>query len=169
MRIKVRRAVWNVVCALFFRPFGTPYLWWWRRCVLSLFGAKVHRKAMVYSSVRIWAPWQLRMERGSCLGPRVECYNQALVYLQEGATVSQRVTLCTAGHTTDEPNNAHSGLLVAPITLHKDCWIGMQAFIGMGVEVGERAVVGATASVFKDVEPATIIGGNPAKIIGTSK
>ena len=35
----------------------------------------------------------------------------------------------------------------------------------MGVEIGEEAIVGATASVFKDVEPWTIVGGNPAKII----
>ena len=35
----------------------------------------------------------------------------------------------------------------------------------MGVEIGEYAIVGATASVFKDVEPYTIVGGNPAKVI----
>lgn len=39
------------------------------------------------------------------------------------------------------------------------------AFIGMGVTVGEGAVVGARAAVFKDVEPWTVVGGNPAKFI----
>ena len=166
VKTKLRRALWNVVCALLFRPFGTRFLWQWRRLVLEAFGAKVHRKAMVYSSVRIWAPWNLRMERGSCLGPRVVCYNQAKVTLEENATVSQGVTLCTAGHSTDAPNNAESGLIIAPITIHKDAWIGMQAFVNMGVEVGEGAIVGARAAVFKDVEPCTIVGGNPAKVIG---
>ncbi len=37
--------------------------------------------------------------------------------------------------------------------------------IGMGVEIGEGAVVGATASVYKSVEPWTVVGGNPAKVV----
>lgn len=35
----------------------------------------------------------------------------------------------------------------------------------MGVTIGEGAVVGATASVYKDVEPWTVVGGNPARFI----
>ena len=36
----------------------------------------------------------------------------------------------------------------------------------MGVEIGEGAIVGACACVFKDVEHHTVVGGNPAKAIG---
>ena len=39
------------------------------------------------------------------------------------------------------------------------------AFVGMGVEIGAGAIVGATASVYKNVEPWTVVGGNPAKFI----
>lgn len=35
----------------------------------------------------------------------------------------------------------------------------------MGVTIGEGALVGARAPVFKDVEPWTVVGGNPAKFI----
>lgn len=35
----------------------------------------------------------------------------------------------------------------------------------MGVTIGEGAVVGATASVYKSVEPWNIVGGNPAKVL----
>lgn len=35
----------------------------------------------------------------------------------------------------------------------------------MGVGLGEGAVVGATASVYKSVEPWNVVGGNPAKVI----
>ena len=38
-----------------------------------------------------------------------------------------------------------------------------------GVEIGEGAVVGATASVYKSVEPWTVVGGNPAKVIKKRK
>nr|WP_262904779.1 hypothetical protein [Echinicola marina] len=35
----------------------------------------------------------------------------------------------------------------------------------MSVTVGEGAVVGARAAVFKDVAPWTVVGGNPAKFL----
>ena len=35
----------------------------------------------------------------------------------------------------------------------------------MGVTIGQGAVVGATASVYKNVESWTVVGGNPAKVI----
>ena len=38
-----------------------------------------------------------------------------------------------------------------------------------GVEIGEGAVVGATASVYKSVEPWSVVGGNPSKIIKMRK
>lgn len=163
--IKIRRAIWNVACALLFRPFPTSVFWPWRWCLLRIFGAKVDFKTYVYSSTKIWAPWNLHMEEGACLGPHVICYNQAMVTLKSKVTVSQYAYLCTASHDTSQPNTAEKGLLIAPITIGNEAWVGTRAFIGMGVEVGNGAVVGATASVYKDVEPHTIVGGNPAKII----
>lgn len=163
--IKVRRAVWNTVCLLLFRPFPTQLFWPWRRLLLRVFGAKIAASAEVYSSVRIWAPWNLRMESGSCLGPEVICYNQDMVWLKKDAIVSQYAYLCTAGHETTTMNNAATGLITAGITLEEGAWIGTRAFIGMGVVVGRNAIVGATASVYKDVDDNTVVGGNPAKVI----
>jgi len=52
-----------------------------------------------------------------------------------------------------------------PIVIGSQSWIAARAFIGPGVTIGEGAVVGACAAVFKDVEPWTVVGGNPAKFI----
>lgn len=163
--IKLRRALWNVVCALLFRPFPTFLFWWWRCLLLKAFGAKVSYSSMIYSTVKIWAPWNLKMAAGSCLGPHVVCYNQAMVTLEEGATVSQYSYICTAGHKASERNSAKYGLIIAPVTIKQNAWVGTRAYINMGVVIGEDAIVGATASVYKDVEPRAIVGGNPAKLI----
>ena len=56
-------------------------------------------------------------------------------------------------------------LKIAPITIGDRAWVAADAFVGMGVTIGEGAVVGARAAVFKDVEPWTVVGGNPAKFI----
>lgn len=53
-------------------------------------------------------------------------------------------------------------------TIIKDkCFIGVGAVIMPGVIVGPESIVAAGAIVTKDVQPRTIIGGNPAKVIGS--
>lgn len=46
-----------------------------------------------------------------------------------------------------------------------DVWIGANAVIKQGVSIGNGAVIAAGAVVVKDVEPFSIVGGVPAKII----
>lgn len=53
----------------------------------------------------------------------------------------------------------------APILLVKNVWVGFNATILQGVTIGDNAVVAAGAVVTKDVEPNTIAGGVPAKVI----
>jgi len=55
----------------------------------------------------------------------------------------------------------------APISIEDDVWIGARAIILKGVTVGRASIVGAGAVVTKDVPPYSIVGGNPATIIGT--
>ena len=165
MRNKVARALWYVVRALLFRPFGTKLFNPWRLFLLKLFGADVKWDSGVYCSVKIWAPWNLKMGHNAWLGPNVICYNMALISLDDNVTVSQYSYLCTASHKTDILNDKGKGLIAAPIKIKKGAWIASDVFVGMGVTIGEGAVVGARACVFKDVQPWTIVGGNPAKVI----
>ena len=162
---KIARSIWNVVYVLFFMPFGTKFFLPWRLLLLKMFGAKVCWDSGVYSSVRIWAPWNLQLGHNAWLGPHVICYNQALVKLEDDVTISQYSYICTAGHKTDIANTFEKGLIVAPISFGKGAWVGTRVFIGMGVELGGHRIIGATTSVFKDVEPWTVVGGNPAKFI----
>jgi len=46
-----------------------------------------------------------------------------------------------------------------------DVWIGSEAMIMPGIKIGHGAIIGSRALVTKDVEPYTIVGGNPAKVI----
>ncbi len=51
------------------------------------------------------------------------------------------------------------------IVIKDDVWIGQNAIVCSGVTVGQGAIVAAGAVVTKDVEPYSVVGGNPAKII----
>lgn len=52
-----------------------------------------------------------------------------------------------------------------PIVIEDDVWIGARCTILKGVTIGRGAVVAAGSVVVRDVEPYTIVGGNPAKQI----
>lgn len=52
-----------------------------------------------------------------------------------------------------------------PITIEDKAWIGMNCTILNGVTIGEGAIVGACSVVRENVEPWTVVAGNPAKVI----
>lgn len=61
---------------------------------------------------------------------------------------------------------AANGYLPAGDTvIGSDVWIGSEAIVMPGITVGHGAVIGTRALVTRDVEPYTIVGGNPAKPI----
>ncbi len=47
----------------------------------------------------------------------------------------------------------------------KYVWIGYNATIMPGVKIGDGAIIAANSTVLKDVEPYSVVGGNPAKEI----
>lgn len=160
---RLARALWNAVYAMLFRP--SPIIaHGWRRMLLRLFGARIGRNSKVYPSARIWAPWHLDMAEFSCLGPYAICYSVDRIYLGRNSVVSQYSYLCSASHDIDSD---HFRLMVGPISIGAFAWVAADAFVGPKVTVGEGAVVGARACVFKDVEAWTVVGGNPARIIRT--
>jgi acetyltransferase-like isoleucine patch superfamily enzyme len=58
-----------------------------------------------------------------------------------------------------------SNVPIKEVTIGNKAWIGYNVIILKGVKIGEGAVVAAGAVVTKDVEPFTLVGGNPAKLI----
>jgi putative colanic acid biosynthesis acetyltransferase WcaF len=160
---RLARAAWGIAYATFFRLSPTPFFGW-RRGLLRLFGAVVAPSAKVYPTTRVWAPWNLVMEPGSCLGPEVYCYNVATVHLGIDSTVSFRAFLCSASHDIRHPERP---LVTGPIRLERGAYVFADAFIGMNVTLGEGAVVAARAVVVKDVAAQDVVGGNPARVIGS--
>jgi putative colanic acid biosynthesis acetyltransferase WcaF len=127
-----------------------------------MFGTHIDATARVFSSTRVWAPWNLDMGPRSVLAEDVDCYNVAKVTLEEEAIASQYAYLCTAGHNIHE---ADFRLVSGPITLRRKAWVCAKAVVSQNVEVGEGAVVAIGAVAVKSVVPWNVVGGNPAKFI----
>lgn len=159
---KVARVIWNIVYWVLFRPFGLNLFKGWRLFLLKIFGAELGKNCNIYSSARIWAPWNLKLGEYSVIAPEVDCYNQGKIIIGDHTIISQKSYLCASSH---DHTISNFPLILKPITISSQVWIAADAFVGPGVFIGEGALVGARASVFRDVLPWTIVGGNPSKFI----
>ncbi len=161
-RNQIYRFIWSIVWAILARPLPRSVGNGWKLFLLRLFGAKVHRKAIVYSSARIYMPLNLEMDAYSCIAPEVDCYNVDKVKIGANSTISQKTYLCAASHDITKSNFP---LTTSPVIIEDQVWVAADAFIGPGVTIRQGSVVGARACVFKDVDSWTVVGGNPAIFI----
>jgi len=158
----VRRVLWGGGKLLF--RFSPRVAFGWRRWLLRLFGARVGRGVNIYQTAVIYFPWNLTIGNWSSIGEHALVYNLGPVTIGRGVTVSQRSHLCAGTH---DHRRRDLPLLKPPISIADDAWICADAFVGPGVTVGKGAVVAARAVAVKDVEPWSIVGGNPARFIKT--
>ena len=87
------------------------------------------------------------------------------ITIEDGVFIAPKVSVLTEGHPLSAEKQ-HS-LMVGPIHIKRNAWIGANATITQGVTIGENAVVAAGAVVNKDVPDNTVVGGVPAKILKT--
>lgn len=154
------RVLWAAFQPLF--RLSPRLLWGWRRFLLRLFGAKIGRNVHIYPSVRVFIPWNLEICDWSSVGFDVLIYNLGPVRIGEKVTVSQRVHLCAGSHDFRDPTMP---LTKPPIEIGDECWICADAFVGPGVRVGAKTIVGARAVATKDLAAGIIVVGNPARQI----
>lgn len=87
-----------------------------------------------------------------------------------GVTIGTRVmigshtAISAVTHDYNEPC-MYTTRVTRPVFIGDDVWIGSHVVILPGVTVGTGAVVGAGAVVTRDVPPATVVAGIPARVI----
>ena len=160
---RMRRFFWGVIYNLFFRttPRGPRFFAIWRRWLLIRFDMD-GKYGTFYPSVKVWAPWTIKVGCCVAIDEEVNLYSVDKITIGSKVAISREAFICTASHDITKPNRP---LVTAPITICEGVWIGARAIILPGVTIGEGAVVAAGAVVTKDVEPFTVVGGNPAKFI----
>jgi len=93
-------------------------------------------------------------------------------YIGDNVMMGPDVLIITRNHEFKDlsvPMNRQGMKKHEPVIIEDDVWIGARVIILPGVRIGKGSIIGAGAVVTKDVEPYTIVGGVPARVIGSRK
>lgn len=126
-------------------------------------GVKIGAGSSIHLSVYLNRN-QIIIGENSVINRRCYLDGRGGIIVADNVSVSPEVNLITASH---DPNDPEFKYITGQITIEDFVWIGTRAIILPGVRIGKGAVIAAGAVVHKDVEPFTIVGGIPAKVIGT--
>ena len=151
--------LWAFVYTFLFRP-SFHNLYGYRALLLRCFGAKLGRNVRIRRTARIEIPWNVELADNVSVGDHAILYSLGKITIGRWSFVSQYAHLCAGTH--DQTTRTYP-LLRLPITLGEDVWVAADAFVGPGVTVGDRTVVGARASAFADLPSDVVAVGNPAK------
>jgi galactoside O-acetyltransferase len=99
-------------------------------------------------------------------GTTIYDHNSHSIYWEERKNdIAQYMRDYNKGISYGAKNKDWNNVSQEKITIKDKAWIGFEAVIMKGVTIGEGAVVAARSVVVKDVEPYTVVGGNPARVI----
>lgn len=162
LKVQLLRLLWSVARVLLYIPFGGRLLNWWRIFILRCFGAKIGRGSIVYSSTRIWGPWNMEIGERTCIGPRVDFYCADKIIIGNKVTISQDSCLCTASHRTDDINKPWFS---EAIHIDDYAWVCARAMVLPGCHIAKGGVLGAAAVLSRNIPEWEIYAGNPAHFI----
>ena len=169
---KLLNRIWGCVSVILFR--ASPFFARSYRGMLFKLFSMIGRKygygqygllgtgSTISRRTRIDYPWKVFVSSGSFMGNWVWLYAMAPIEIGNDVCISESVTILTGTH---DVTSVNFDLVTKPIKICDKVWIATGAMILPGVTIGEGAVVAAGAVVTKDVEPWTVVGGNPAKFI----
>lgn len=179
---KLKRLVdWLIMNQLETRPR------WYVRMLAPLYQHR-GRHSKIYHSVRMDTPPYRKFSLGdfsvvesfSCINnavgdvvigdhTRVGLHNTVIgpVTIGSHVNLAQGITITALNHNFGDKSQRidDQGVSTDPVIVGDDIWIGANAVILPGVNIGHHSVVAAGAVVTKDVPPHSLVAGVPAKII----
>jgi putative colanic acid biosynthesis acetyltransferase WcaF len=134
---------------------------------LRLQGATIGKSITYYPGIKINPCRRLKLGDHVDLAWGVIITTGGYVEIGDRTLIGYRTIISSANHVIPQ-GKGHifgSGHHKKKVTIENDVWVGGNCTIVAGVNIGEGAVIAAGSVVTKDVEPFTIVGGIPAKLI----
>jgi acetyltransferase-like isoleucine patch superfamily enzyme len=143
-------------------PIGDVLRYWVSKPFLArLAGARL------YEGVTLWYPYRIHIGRDVTLNEWTYVSGFGGVRIGNGVRIGHRTSILSSDHRIDQPGVpfTQAGLVAAETVIEDNVFIGANVTILMGVRIGTGSVVAAGSVVTRNVEPFTVVGGVPAKVL----
>ncbi len=119
----------------------------------------------------IGTAYKLTISKGVFINRNFRCAMpiDARVFIGKNTLIGPNVMIETANHTLRVNKKGLRSTNASSIHIGKHVWIGAACTILGGVTIGDNSVVAAGSVVTKDIEPFSLVGGIPAKLIKNLK
>lgn len=146
-------------------------LWWlgyfpshiFRRLIFLLAGVKLTPTSTIHIGARFYQPKNIHIGKDSIIGDHATLDGRAKLIIGNHVDIASEVMIFNSQHDINDPDFE---AIEAPVKIEDYVFIGPRAIVLPGVTIGRGAVIAAGAVVTKDVEPNSIVGGVPARVIG---
>ncbi|NCN42335.1 acyltransferase [bacterium] len=101
------------------------------------------------------------------VNPYTILYGHGGLTLGNGVRIATHSVIIPANHIFSDPQVPirRQGLSMVGVTIEDDVWIGSNVTVLDGVTIGKGSVIAAGSVVIKSVEPYSIMGGAPARLL----
>lgn len=137
-----------------------------RRFFYRLAGVTIGTGSALHMHTIFYNPRNIHIGKDTIIGERAVLDGRDQLMIGDHVDIASEVMIYNAEH---DINSDDFHAIQSPTIIEDYAFIGPRAIILPGVTIGKGAVVGAGAVVTKNVEPFTIVGGVPAKVIGERK
>jgi len=141
-------------------PFADVLLDRWERAKKLNFGegSSIYDSAFVFGKVVVG---------NQCwIGPNTIVDGSGGLTIGEHCTISAGVHIYTHDNLKQTLSAGKLPIEHAPVSIGKCTYIGPQSIITKGISIGNYCVVAANSLVNRNVADYTIVGGNPARVLG---
>jgi acetyltransferase-like isoleucine patch superfamily enzyme len=134
-----------------------------RRLFYRMAGMKIGRGSTLHTGARFYNPSNITIGKDTIIGEGAVLDGRASLTIGDHVDFASEVMVYNCQHDIHREDFGAQG---GPVIIEDYVFLGPRVIILPGVTIGKGAVVAAGGVVTKNVEPFTIVGGVPAKVIG---
>jgi acetyltransferase-like isoleucine patch superfamily enzyme len=128
------------------------------------FRTKIGAESSVHMGCELFMPQRIRIGRNTVIGWDCVLDGRGGLIIKDNVDIANNVFIFSAMH---DPQDPHYRYVKKKVVIGNNVWLSSRCMILPGVRIGEGAVISAGAVVTRNIPPYAIVGGVPAKIIGT--
>lgn len=158
----IKLQLWVILVAIFnFTLKYTPFTFL-KKKILQVFGFEIGKSSYIHNSTFL-SLGKLKIGNNSVINPKCVIDNRGEITIGNNVSIGHYSKIYTTGHRI---NCSYFTGVKKPVVIKNNAVLFSSCIIQPGVTIGEGAVVFTGAVVTKDVPDFSLVGGNPAKIVG---